>query len=306
LKGRIPIAILALAVCAASGAAQGTKVPGARYESVEFAPAHLHGTKVKFNIIFPEGYDTVASRRYPVLYLLHGYSGDYSDWVTNSKLLEYTPRFQEIVVNPEGGGSWYVNNYADPTMQWEDYIIADLIPYVDSHYRTVAARNGRAIAGLSMGGYGAMMIGLKHYEKFAAIASMSGALEAAEGPWYNAVEADAKNAPQSDSFMTNLAKDLTADYGPADNSARGADDPFELIKKVPVDEMPQIYFSCGEDDELVRASRRLAVLLTHLKIPYEYREIPGKHEWAVWNRQIQVILAIQAPVIGATEIPPGE
>ena len=295
-----------VAVSIVSAAGQASEVPGAHYETVEFAPAHLNWTKVKFNIIFPTGYDVATSRRYPVLYLLHGYSDNYAGWVTKSNLLAHTARFQEIIVNPEGGVSWYVNNHANPKMQWEDYLIDDLIPYVDSHYRTIADRRGRAIAGLSMGGYGALMLGLKYYDKFAALASMSGALEGAEGPWYTDVEAFASRAPKTNTFIINLAKDLTDDFGPADDPARAADDPFELAKKVPLDEAPQIYFSCGEDDDLVKGSRRLAELLTQLKIPYEYREIPGKHEWPVWDRQIQVIMGIQAPVIGATELQPGE
>jgi putative tributyrin esterase len=209
-------------------------------------------------------------------------------------------------VNPEGGVSWYANNHADPKQQWEDYLIDDLIPYVDSHYRTVADRSGRAVAGLSMGGYGALLLGFKHYDKFAAAASMSGALEGAEGTFFTEVKAAAEKAGRGNTFLTHLVKDLSDDYGPADNPARAADDPYELIKKVPTDEMPQIYFSCGEDDQLIVESRRLADQLTKLKIPYEYREIPGKHEWPVWDRQIQVIMGIQAPVIGAAELPAGE
>lgn len=80
---------------------------------------------------------------------------------------------------PEGENGWYVNNYTNPKMQWENYIIEDLIPYVDGHYRTVALREGRAIAGLSMGGYGAMFLGLKHHPKclrpWQASAALSGA-----------------------------------------------------------------------------------------------------------------------------------
>lgn len=301
---RVSLAFLIAA--ALFSAAQASEVPAVHYETAEFAPAHLNGMKVKFNIIFPTGYDLAKTRRYPVLYLLHGYTDDYSGWVTKSNLLEHSARFQEIIVNPEGGVSWYVNNNADPKKEWEDYLIDDLIPYVDSHYRTVADRSGRAVAGLSMGGYGALLLGFKHYDKFSAAASMSGALEGAEGPFFAEAQSAAQKAGRSNAFLTNLVKDLSDDYGPADNPARAADDPYELIKKVPADQMPQIYFSCGEDDQLIAANRRLAELLTRLKIPYQYREIPGKHEWPVWDREIQVIMGIQAPIIGAAELPPGE
>jgi putative tributyrin esterase len=300
---RIWLALLTVVIALA--VAQASEVPGVHYETVEFAPAHLNGMKVKFNIIFPTGYGASKTRRYPVLYLLHGYTDDYSGWVTKSNLLQHTARFQEIVVNPEGGVSWYVNNYVDPKQQWEDYLIDDLIPYVDSHYRTIADRSARAVAGLSMGGYGALLLGFKHYDKFAAAASMSGALEGAEGSFFTDVQT-AQKANPTNAFLTHIVKDLSDDYGPPDSPARAADDPYELIKKVPLEQMPQIYFSCGEDDNLIAENRRMAELLTKLKIPYEYREIPGKHEWPVWDRQIQMIMGIQAPIIGAAELEPGE
>jgi putative tributyrin esterase len=297
------LAILIVAVFAAG--VQASEVPGVHYETVEFAPAHLNGMKVKFNIIFPTGYDETKTRRYPVLYLLHGYTDDYAGWVTKSNLLEHTARFQEIIVNPEGGVSWYVNNHADPKQQWEDYLIDDLIPYVDSHYRTIADRSARAVAGLSMGGYGALLLGFKHYDKFAAAASMSGALEGAEGEFFTGVQS-AQKANPNDAFMTHLVKDLADDYGPPDNPERANDDPYELIRKVPTDQMPQIYISCGENDDLIAESRRMANLLTKLKIPYEYHEVPGRHEWPLWDREIQIIMGIQAPIIGAAELQPGE
>ena len=299
------VVVASAAISIVAAGAQASEVPGVHYETVEFAPAHLGGMKVKFNIIFPTGYDTAKTRRYSVLYLLHGYTDDYSGWLTKSNLLQHTARFQEIIVNPEGGVSWYVNNHADPKQQWEDYLIDDLIPYVDSHYRTIADRSGRAVAGLSMGGYGALLLGFKHYDTFAAAASMSGALEGAEGTFFTEIQSAAKKEP-GNAFVTHLVKDLTDDYGPADNPARVADDPYELIKKVPMVQMPQIYFSCGESDDLIAESRRMAELLTKLKIPYQYREIPGKHEWPVWDREVQVIMAIQAPIIGAAELAPGQ
>ena len=137
------------------------------YDTVEFSPAHLGGMQVKFNIILPRDY-AASDRRFPVLYLLHGYTDDYSAWVTKSNLLLHAPAYEEIIVMPEGGTGWYMNNQGDKKLEWEDYLIQDLIPYVDSHYRTVATRQGRAIAGLSMGGYGAMTLGLRHPDLFAA------------------------------------------------------------------------------------------------------------------------------------------
>lgn len=255
------------------------------YDTVEMAAAHLGGMKVGFNIILPRDYAS-STRRYPVLYLLHGYTDHYPAWVSYSGITDYARGYDEIVVMPEGDNGFYTNSYADKNLAWEDFILLDLIPYVDGHYRTVASRQGRAIADLSMGGYGAIKIGLKRPEMFAAAASLSGALAAAR--W--------KRRPIDDPVFEKLVAGV---YGPPDSPTRAAEDPFELIKKVPADLRPQIYFSVGSEDFLLEENREFAKHLSGLKVPYQYREFPGKHEWPVWDREIQVVLALQAPVIGA-------
>ena len=255
------------------------------YETVEMTAAYLGGMTVGCNLILPRDYATSA-RRYPVLYLLHGYTDHYPAWVSYTQLTQYARGYDQIIVMPEGDNSFYTNSASDPNLAWEDFLILDLIPYVDSHYRTVASRSGRAIAGLSMGGYGAMKLGLKYPQMFSAVASLSGAVAAAR--W--------RQRPLDDAEFNKLIDGV---FGPADNPARAANDPFELVKKVPADARPQIYLSIGSEDFLLEENREFVRLLTQLKIPYEYREIPGKHEWPVWDQQIQVVLAIQAPVIGA-------
>lgn len=255
------------------------------YETVEISAAHLGGMTVGFNIVLPGDYAT-STRRYPVLYLLHGYTDHYPAWVSYTNIVQYARGYKEIIVMPEGDNGFYTNSAADPKLAWEDFLILDLIPYVDTHYRTVASRQGRAVAGLSMGGYGAMKLGLKYPQMFSAAASLSGALSAArrERPHFD------------DPEFTKLVENV---FGPTDNSARVADDPFELVKKLSSDELPQLYLSIGSEDFLLEENREFVKLLSHLKIPYEYREFPGKHEWHVWDREIQVVLAMQAPVIGA-------
>ncbi len=274
--------VLALRLLTASAGAKD-------YESVELAAPHLGGIKVGFNIILPGDYAAPASsaRRYPVLYLLHGYTDHYPAWVSYTRITEYARGYEEIIVMPEGDDGFYTNNYADPKLGWEDFLIRDLIPYVDGHYRTVVARQGRAVAGLSMGGYGAMKLGLKYPQLFAAAASLSGALASARPEWLESLHED------------GIRKVIEADFGPSDNPARVSNDPFELVKKISLSQLPQLYFSVGESDRLIEDNRKFARLLAELKIPYQYREVPGPHEWPVWDEQIQVVLALQAPVIGA-------
>ena len=255
------------------------------YETVEMNAPHLGGMTVGFNLILPRDY-TKSERHYPVLYLLHGYTDHYPAWVSYTNLVQYARGYEEIIVMPEGDNGFYTNSHSDPRLAWEDFLMKDLIPYVDRHYRTVASRQGRAIAGLSMGGYGAMKLGLKYPGMFAAVASLSGALAAAR----------LSKQGIDDPAFHKLVEEI---FGPPDNPQRANEDPFQLVKRVSVKEMPQLYVAIGSSDFLLEENREFVSLLASLKIPYEYREVPGKHEWPVWDRQIQVVLAMQAPVIGA-------
>jgi len=264
-------------------------------EAVQFQAEHLNGTEVKFNIIVPSDY-TSSDKRFPVLYLLHGYTGHYSDWCEKTGIVDYAKSYEEIIVMPEGENGWYVNNYTNPKMQWEDYIIEDLIPYVDAHYRTIASRGGRAIAGLSMGGYGAMFLGLKHHEMFAAVASLSGVVASANmARWDKPVTKNKQTIKENPS----VRKAISDDFGPARNPARKDEDPFLLIRKLAPENCPQLYLAIGWGDNLLSENREFVALLAKLKMPYRYAEVPGKHEWLVWNEEIQRVLALQAPVIGA-------
>ncbi len=135
------------------------------------------------SIYLPPEYDAVSSR-YPVLYLLHGYTGDDRGWMNPSyvglpeimdRLLQRHVIEPIIIVMPNSfnrfGGSFYVNS--ELSGGWEDFVVHDLVGYVDAHYRTLADAEHRAIAGHSMGGYGALRLGMQHPEVFAAAYAMS-------------------------------------------------------------------------------------------------------------------------------------
>ena len=135
------------------------------------------GRKLKYNVALPANYDS-SDRRYPVLYLLHGFSGNYTQWARFGAP-SAAKTHELIVVMPDGGNSWYIRwagSEAGQKNDWEGAIVKDLVAHVDSTYRTIAAREGRAIGGLSMGGYGAVVLGLRHPDLFCSIGSYSGAL----------------------------------------------------------------------------------------------------------------------------------
>ncbi|HUI42345.1 MAG TPA: alpha/beta hydrolase family protein [Terriglobia bacterium] len=235
-----------------------------------------------FNLIVPLDYDTSTSR-YPVLYLLHGYTGNNTDWTQQTNLSQYAARYRLIIVMPDGSNGWYVNSATDPKQKFEDTIVRDLIPYVEAHYRTIPLRRARAIAGLSMGGYGATFLGLKHADLFCALGSFSGALGVAHGllhPPPTASEQERKNF-----------EEIHSHFGAAGSAAAQERDPFEIVKKVPAAEMPLLYFAEGGEDFLIKSNREFMDELASLKIPYEYREVsPREHTWDFWDEQIQVFL----------------
>jgi S-formylglutathione hydrolase FrmB len=263
------------------------------YRTVQFKTAHLGGRQVSFNLILPKDYST-SHRRFPVLYLLHGYTGNYTDWVTRTGIVRYARAYEEIIVMPDAADSWYVNNYADPKLKWEDYVIEDLIPYVDSHYRTVASRRGRAIAGLSMGGYGALYLGLKYHNLFSAVASLSGVVASAD-----LAGRDPAVWKMIGEKMPKMKETLLEDFGPPSNPARKGEDPFLLIRQLTPEERPALFLAVGESDPFLQQNREFVALLSSLKIAYHYHEVPGGHEWKVWDEEIQSVLALEAPVIGA-------
>lgn len=138
----------------------------ARVETVRFQ-SKLINTTLPYNVILPTDYDTSKTTRYPVLYLLHGFTGHYSDWISRSNVADHAANYRMIVVMPEGNNSFYINSATITTDKYESYILNELIPDVQQRYRTIEARYGRSIAGLSMGGYGSIKFGLKSPATFA-------------------------------------------------------------------------------------------------------------------------------------------
>jgi len=270
---RIKIVILALLFsCLGWGQANPSVT------TVPFDSQALH-QRAPFNVILPAGYEN-SVRRYPVLYLLHGIGDHYDTWVTNTNLAEYARPYQLIIVMPEGDKGWYVNGTA-PNSRWEDYIMKEVMPYVDSHYRTLQQMGMRATAGLSMGGYGALMLGLKHRDLFSFAASMSGALNVTDWTPEN-MGADMPDW---------IRQSIVAAFGPAGSAQRKEYDLKQLIN-APVAELPFIYLDCGTEDHLLQQSRDFSRLLQEKKIPHEYRERPGIHEWPEWDHQIQEVLKV--------------
>jgi len=255
-----------------------------RVETVQLQSS-LVGKTLEYNVVLPPNYTLITSwkKHYPVLYLLHGWNGNPQGWITETKLTEYASRYRLIIVLAEGGKGWYTDSATVATDKYESHILQELIPDVESRFRVITDRNARAIAGLSMGGYGAVKFGLKRPDLFAFVASMSGAF-------------DAPVRTDDDSIMRT--------FGDADNSTRADNDLFKLVGNLPAEKvaaLPDFYFNCGTEDPWLKVNRDLASIFTERKVAHEYREFPGGHEWKYWDTQLQEILKLAAQKLSSAQ-----
>jgi S-formylglutathione hydrolase FrmB len=228
--------------------------------------------------VLPPGYGLITSRRthYPVVYLLHGWGSDYSAWLSQTSLKQYASEYQMIIVTPEGHDGWYTDSATVQTDKFESYILQELIPEIDGRFRTIRERRGRAVAGVSMGGYGALKFGLKHPEVFTLAASTSGAL-------------DAPARTDDASIMRT--------FGEAGSPAREANDVHRIARDYPparLGALPYFYLDCGAADPWLKTNRALADIFLERKIAHEYRQVPGDHIWPYWDTQVREILRLAA------------
>lgn len=240
----------------------------------------LLGREISYRVVSPAGYSDPnnASQRYPVVYLLHGLSGHYTNWTDKSDLALYAAQHSFIIVTPEGNDGWYTDSASKPNDKYESYIIKELIPEIEKNYRARADRDHRFIAGLSMGGYGALKFGLKYPEMFALAGSFSGAIGAASFTEKN---------------LGAIGKTLDTVLGTDGSESRKANDVFKLINDLTPDKLktiPYIFQSCGTEDFLIQNNHEFVALLNQKKVPHEYREHPGVHDWGFWNDQVREFL----------------
>ena len=239
-------------------------------------PSKSLAREARYRIILPSAYAS-SDRRFPVLYLLHGLYGDRTNWAELTKLSDYARPLDLIIVMPDAGNSWYANSFAIPAERFDDFILLDLIPEIESNYRALATRAGRAIAGLSMGGYGALKFALKHPQMFFLAGSMTGALSA---------PLDLGNE------VEEFREGLQNAFGPSNNPQRAQNDVFALARAADPAHLPYIYLDCGAQDGFLATNRRFAALLQSRGIPYEFHELPGGHEWPYWDSRLPILLSV--------------
>lgn len=228
-------------------------------------------------VYLPPGYRR-SRRRYPILYLLHGACGSELDWVFQGRVHQTLDgmiaagRIAPMVVAMPGdglygAGTFYVDWY-DGTGPFERHFLREVMPTVEQAVRVRTDRGSRAVAGLSMGGYGALTLSLRHPDLFCAAASLSG-----------------MTMPIHPAIWGAHARRL---FGPLRGRSlryRLQRDPRHLVT-LPRTRAVALHISCGQSDHLFGLNRKLHRLLERIGRPHEYREPPGGHDWAFWRRHV--------------------
>lgn len=244
---------------------------------------------VSYSVYLPHDYEK-TTRKFPVLFLLHGFTDNETAWIQFGELGrladnviasgDATPM---IVVMPDAGVSWYMNS-ADGSMKYEDFFVKELIPYIDKTYRTRAVKESRAIAGLSMGGFGSLLYAIKYPDLFAACVPLSSGvflqqelLKMDQGTWdevfglpYGAALKDSQRF--SAHFLENDILTLVEKTN------------TEVLKKT------EYYIDCGDKDFLIKGNMALHSLLIEKEVPHEFRVRNGEHNWTYWRESLPEVL----------------
>ena len=217
-------------------------------------------------VILPDDYEK-SGKSYPVIYLLHGFGGNYQTWYhIKPNLPELATSNQVIFVLPDGATSWYWDSPVNQNLKYETYVAKELVDFIDSSYRTIKSPKGRAIAGLSMGGHGAMWLALRHKDVFGAAGAISGGV-------------DIRPFPNNWDMAKNLGE-----Y----SSNKDVWDAHTVINQVDGLKNGElaIYIDCGFSDFFYQVNLNLHNKLLQMKIDHDYLARPGAHNNAYWNNAI--------------------
>jgi len=260
--------------------AQGGKV----IESLTFSSKS--GSKMNYSVYLPMDYAT-SQRSYPVVYLLHGYSDDETGWIQFGEAGRIADKGIAdgkippcILVIPDGKVTWYCNSY-DKMNLWEDNFINEFIPFIEKEYRIRPRKEYRAIAGLSMGGYGALKLSMRHTDLFSCCFALS------SGTFTDKEITDQKDADYERYFGNIFGSGLTGEARLSE--AWKANNPLDLIHSVPIDKLKSVryWIDCGDDDFLFNGNSTLHIEMRQLGLPHEYRVRDGGHQWSYWRSGLE-------------------
>lgn len=249
-----------LTIFLSSGLVQAAKVDTIAVHSAAMNKA------IKTVVIQPEG---SKKKDLPTLYLLHGYSGNYGDWINKVPAIkELADHFGILIVCPDGGfGSWYWDSEIDQDFKYETFVAKELVNYIDGKYPVIKDRSKRGITGLSMGGHGALYLAIRHQDTFGAVGSTAGGVDIRPFPnnW-------------------DMAKRIGSyDQNPQVWEGHTVMELTHLIKPKSL----EIFIDCGTEDFFYDVNAKFHEKLTYLNIPHRYLSMPGAHNWDYWSKSIQ-------------------
>jgi S-formylglutathione hydrolase FrmB len=221
---------------------------------------------IDVRIILPDDYENLADM--PTVYLLHGFSGNSTDWEKSGKVSRWVDQYDVILVLPDGGyDSWYFDAPEDPTYRYETFVSKELIEYIDSHYKSRKSRDFRAITGLSMGGHGAMYLSIRHQDIFGSVGSISGGVDIRPFPGNWGIS---KRLGTIEQKPENWEKHTVINL--VDGLKNGA---------------LNILIDCGSDDFFYKVNCNLHEKLRKAGIAHDFYIRPGAHNWDYWRNAIQ-------------------
>jgi putative tributyrin esterase len=228
--------------------------------------SHALDRDMVYRVLLPT--KIMAGQKLPVVYLLHGGGGGFRDWSNYSDVARYAERGL-ILVMPEGHSSYYTNSAGSPQDRYEDYIVKDLILDVESRFPVAVGRENRAIAGVSMGGYGAVKIALRFPGLFVFAAGISPALDVPSRPF-------SLKRPRQWRFHSSI-------FGPMGSQTRRDNDPYVLAREANPLSAPYLFLTCGEQEGLLAANRRFTAMLAAREFLFEFHTANGDHNWNQWE-----------------------
>ena len=293
---RLWVAVL-LCLAAAAASRAGDLEIGLEFESAAL------GAPMKYSVYLPDAYGSETDRRFPVIYLLHGYGGNEREWIERGSVDAILDRMigagaipPLIAVMPDGAKGWYVDSAGiGGPGDYETAIAHDLPAHVEAVYRAIPAREGRAIAGLSMGGYGALRLAFFHPDTYAATASLSGAL-------FEKVGIPGVEKPAADA-LGEAERWFHGAYGrPFNEAIYMARNPFSAVAALArTASPPKILITTGDDDyfKFYEGSAQMFLALRRAGVAAEFRVADGGHEWSLWQAQFPEVLRFFADAFAA-------
>lgn len=250
--------------------------------------------EVPYCVLLPPSYDKQKDRRYPVLYFLHGLGGneqmfvDSGAWNLTEDLWEQGKLGEYLIVTPAGDTSFYINSH-DGRRPYEDFLVEEFLPFVERHYRIKAARAARGVAGVSMGGYGALHLAFHHPELFNSVSAHSAAL----------IEKlpTLTTASMQQNYLSRI---LGGVFGsPVDRVFWQRNDPLTLARSAHLAGL-RIYFDCGLDDDYGFESGASALhkILSGRGVAHEFHLYPGTHSWGYFAEHLPASLEFHAKAFG--------